>query len=709
MGYCSVALFQSQGCIYCGHVFDMNGGLYDDSDDEYYDCQSEASPRDKGSGEVFVDPKKAYLKLRGIKGARLKLFSNHVDANKYASTPVDEDKFISQYPPSPKPDVESSPYPSVSQQTLIRFRSLVNSGNIDDVKRMIDENPMVLVTSSDTPTILQIRFRYNALHVIAANGNVGLLRLLLDYFDCEKFWQRLYPNATKEASYWRQQYVLDLYLNSPELGNYETPLHFASKYGHVDCVSILARHPLTKINLVNVTGQTPADVAASRLINQKGMSLSCTDSYHNLADRIRQALNESYIVLADIKNLKSTIIQTKILPPLDTRKFQALLSHFALNSCKTFTNTTTVKPYCCIHNFSEHSNYHSRKYIENYTYTDDFLTYFECEGQLHRLRGFSGPMSLDKAVQFRKKWLQYNMPNSVHCKPFACLRLTDAERGYERQGRYLSHVFKTKWYEYWEFLDDYIDLSSEDGLSALENYLSNYPSLNIEHFSQLNHNHEDYLNNITSRDSSDCGSSSDNNMLDISKDSNQISYLLTPTSALLFGPNSNNNNDNNSIHDNDVFTPETPIIRLKSKSNNNTKDEFSKSINQHWLSYRQDRGCIHELNDSLEESFDKSDSSIPYHEEKSDGGDTSTNRIVAVSPIVGLLKRLTFISPTYWLKRSNHNDENDKISSNNSLTTDYSIAVNESDEIYLNQAYRINVEYQKQVSSIYILRLMNLI
>lgn len=126
-----------------------------------------ASPLSKGQGEVFVDPKRAYLKLRGITGARLKLFANHVDANKFANTPVDEENLSNPYPPvswyilytkikSPKADVESSPYPSASQQTLIRFRSMLDSGNVDVVKQMVDENPMILVTTSDTPTILQV-------------------------------------------------------------------------------------------------------------------------------------------------------------------------------------------------------------------------------------------------------------------------------------------------------------------------------------------------------------------------------------------------------------------------------------------------------------------------------------------------------------------------------------------------------------------------
>ncbi|CAH8540978.1 unnamed protein product [Schistosoma mattheei] len=406
-----------------------------DSDDEFFDCQSEAcfyavaSPLSKGRGEVFVDPKRAYLKLRGITGARLKLFANHVDANKFANTPVDEENLSNPYPPSPKADVESSPYPSASQQTLIRFRSMLDSGNVDVVKQMVDENPMILVTTSDTPTILQIRFRYNALHVVASKGNVNLLQFLLNCIDSDKFWERLYPGASKETSYRRQQYVLDLYLNSPELGNFETPLHFASKYGHIECVSMLARHPLTKLDPRNFAGHTPVDLAATRLTSQEKIPHSDFDCPTNIVNRILHIFDESYIVLADVEISELAIIKTRILAPLNTREFQTMLGLYARNSCKTFKNATHVKPFPTQNN----QYYFFRSSVEK----GDCLK-VKINGNVRRLRGFSGPMPSDVAVEFRKKWLQYNAPNAVDYKSFSHLRLIDSEKGYERQGREMS-------------------------------------------------------------------------------------------------------------------------------------------------------------------------------------------------------------------------------------------------------------------------------
>ncbi|XP_018651605.1 hypothetical protein Smp_036090 [Schistosoma mansoni] len=536
----------------------MDGKPSYESDDEFFDCQSEAcfyavaSPLSKGQGGVFLDPKRAYLKLRSITGARLKLFANHVDANEFANTPVDEENLCNPYPPSPKADVESSPYPSASQQTLVRFRSMLDSGNVDAVKKMVDENPMILVTTSDTPTILQIRFRYNALHVIASKGNVNLLQFLLNCIDSDKFWERLYPGVSKEASYWRQQYVLDLYLNSPELGNFETPLHFASKYGHIECVSMLARHPLTKLDPRNFAGHTPTDIAATRLISQEKIPRSDLNCPTNIVNRILQIFDESYIVLADVEISEPAIIQTKILAPLNTREFQTMLGLYARNSCKTFKNATHVKPFPI-----ENNQYY---YLKSSVGNGDCLK-LKTNGHVHRLRGFSGPMLSNIAVEFRSKWLQYNAPNAVDYKSFSHLRLIDSEKGYERQGR--------------------------------------------------------------------------------------------------------NNND--------VFAPTTPIIRgkLVPKSNSTINRElFESSNSQHWLSYRQDKGCIHGLNDSLENSPEQTNSNIHSHEEMSGGGD-SIDKAVVVSPIVRLLKRLTFVSPMRWLRAGNQVDGDGQ----KSLTTDNIIPI----------------------------------
>uniref|UniRef100_A0ABI8A2N3 LEM domain-containing protein n=1 Tax=Felis catus TaxID=9685 RepID=A0ABI8A2N3_FELCA len=85
------------------------------------------------------------------------------------------------------------------------------------------------------------------------------------------------------------------------------------------------------------------------------------------------------------------------------------------------------------------------------------------------LRAFAGPLSPSKAEDFRRLW---KTPPREKAGFFHSVRKTDPERGVERVGRELAHELGYPWVEYWDFLGCFVDLSSQEGLQKLEEYLA---------------------------------------------------------------------------------------------------------------------------------------------------------------------------------------------------------------------------------------------
>lgn len=75
------------------------------------------------------------------------------------------------------------------------------------------------------------------------------------------FFQKLYPDDTVETSARRSAYLLDLYLNTPDKGLNETPVHFASKHGSVECVRILTSYAACDKRRNNKFAEKPVDVS----------------------------------------------------------------------------------------------------------------------------------------------------------------------------------------------------------------------------------------------------------------------------------------------------------------------------------------------------------------------------------------------------------------------------------------------------------------
>ncbi|KAL8180269.1 UNVERIFIED_CONTAM: hypothetical protein K2H54_018273 [Gekko kuhli] len=386
---------------------------------------------------VYEDKKEALQAVKTIKGSRFKAFSNREDAEKFA-------KGICDYFPSPtKSSLSLSPVKVCSvfnrdglcspemetvskeransfksprtQDLTAKLRKAVEKGDETAFLELIWSNPRYLIGSGDNPTIVQEGCRYNVMHVAAKENQPGICRLLLDTLENPEFMRMMYPDDDMIMLQKRIRYIVDLYLNTPDKMGFDTPLHFACKFGNPDVVSVLTSHPDIDKHPKNKYEQTPEDVICERSKNKSV----------DVKEKIREYLKGQYYVplFRAEDNASAPVIGTPWSP-----------------------DQTEDSPHVSL-----------PRYVGSPK--DPVLT----------VRAYAGPMSPSKAEEFRRLW---KTPPRERAGFFHNLRKSDLERGVERVGRELAHEREFPWVEYWEFLGCFVDLSSQEGLRTLEEYLN---------------------------------------------------------------------------------------------------------------------------------------------------------------------------------------------------------------------------------------------
>ncbi|XP_068946733.1 ankyrin repeat and LEM domain-containing protein 2 isoform X2 [Petaurus breviceps papuanus] len=384
---------------------------------------------------VYEDKKEALQAVKMIKGSRFKAFSKREDAEKFA-------KGICDYFPSPNktcfplspvktgpffnqdglcsPESESvnkeraNSFKSPRTQDLTaRLRKAVEKGDEALFTELTWNNPRYLIGSGDNPTIVQEGCRYNVMHVATKENQARICQLILDTLENPEFMRLMYPDDGEAMLQERIRYIVDLYLNTPDKMGNDTPLHFACKFGNADVVNVLSSHPGIIKNPRNKYLQTPEDVICERSKNKSA----------ELKERIREYLKGHYYVPL----LRAEDNSSPVIGDIWT------------------SDQADGRPHISTPRFGSSPK-------------DPVLS----------VRAFAGPLSPSKAEDFRRLW---KTPPRERANFFHNVRKSDPERGVERVGRELAHELGFPWAEYWEFLDSFVDLSSQEGLRKLEEYL----------------------------------------------------------------------------------------------------------------------------------------------------------------------------------------------------------------------------------------------
>ncbi|EHA99133.1 Ankyrin repeat and LEM domain-containing protein 2 [Heterocephalus glaber] len=219
------------------------------------------------------------------------------------------------------------------------------------------------------------------MHVAAKANHASIYQLTLETLENPEFMKLMYPDDDMGMLQERIQYLVDLYLNTPDKG-YDTPLHFACKFGNVEVVNVLSSHPLIEKKTRNKYNKTPEEVICERNKNKP----------IELKERIREYLQGHYYMPL----LRADDTSSSVIGELWSSDQRA----------------KALPAGCCGANPQD---------------------------PVQTVRAFGGPLSPAKAEDFRKLWKTLPREKAGF---FHSVRKPDLERGIERVGRELAHELK---------------------------------------------------------------------------------------------------------------------------------------------------------------------------------------------------------------------------------------------------------------------------
>ncbi|KAI6646547.1 Ankyrin repeat and LEM domain-containing protein 2 [Oopsacas minuta] len=359
------------------------------------------------SEQYFCESKSELTSIHSrYKDVRFKVCKNKEEALEFSL------QRFSSSSSKPAPDADPSDYKTPKQQDLNQIKLAIERTDSDRLEQLIASNPKLLVTSSDVPTILQIRCHYNALHIAALSDNAIAAKIILKHLNNEQLWELLYPKDQLSIRSSRRTNCLSSYVNTGDALLGETPLHFACKFGSVRVTAALITQSFIEIAKPNKEGQIPFEVICSR-------------KYPERKRQIQNLFSENYFVPVYRSPDNAT-------PPI------------------------LGKP---VHR-------HSDKMVSMDTEERDGTPIKE---QL-LCRAWAGPLNQEKANKFYKDWKSPPGMKSPLYKSSRDRRL-DPEKGLEYDGRQLAKNFNVGWREYWDFLGEYCDLTDDNGKQLLEEYI----------------------------------------------------------------------------------------------------------------------------------------------------------------------------------------------------------------------------------------------
>ena len=170
---------------------------------------------------LYTSKAAAVNAMKNTPGGRFKKFDSKEAALAFWDTQRQQGSKAadsSEDPPS-KPGIsgeKANSYPSLKTPALNKFRKLIEEGKLEEFSDSVWSNPRYLITSGDTPEILQQGCRYNALHCAVRSGQLKLCKEIMYIIRGDHFWELVYSDDSETVRQRRRDRLVDLYLNGQD-------------------------------------------------------------------------------------------------------------------------------------------------------------------------------------------------------------------------------------------------------------------------------------------------------------------------------------------------------------------------------------------------------------------------------------------------------------------------------------------------------------
>ncbi|GBL83797.1 Ankyrin repeat and LEM domain-containing protein 2 [Araneus ventricosus] len=373
---------------------------------------------------LFNDQASALKIVRRNKLTRFRIFTSLLDAVEYVKKPSNTKKRRRQKPKKSK---------RIKRKSKLKSRNYIPSRNF-----RLDLEPIIEDPRPWNPGDIRLLYSF------IKNNDVGSFSEFIWSFPHLLYCAEALPPAEHEGAEYNLlqitvifdapifcQLILDI-LEHPQffkseddcsekmLNNGDTPLHYASKFGFINCCRILLSHPLCETKKINDDGFIPSEVIC---MNSGG---SRNPSFRDLQALFTDGL--WYVpVFRSYRGLKPFVGK-----PCE---------------CKYFTAVETNSGYC------------SKEELQKM--------------RTYSLKAFAGPMSSIMAFRFytalKTPWMSSSF-TSEQRNLISKIKNLEPNRGIERIGRSLAKDLNIEWKEFFPALDVFTNLASVEGMWIFEKY-----------------------------------------------------------------------------------------------------------------------------------------------------------------------------------------------------------------------------------------------